>query len=123
MSLQHLKVAAVRQEVNEVISIIFEPVEGLTYKAGQFLTLSFTLNRKELRRSYSFYSSPVVDEPLAIAVKLVENGEISRFLHHQIAAGDIARRVGLSLHSETKRQKAVYANAFLALSALVNLCL
>ena len=89
MSLQQLKVAAVRQEVNEVISIIFEPVEGLTYKAGQFLTLSFTLNGKELRRSYSFYSSPVVDEPLAIAVKLVENGEISRFLHHQIAAGDV----------------------------------
>jgi len=89
MSLQQLKVATVRQEVNEVISIIFEPVEGLSYKAGQFLTLSFTINQRELRRSYSFYSSPVVDEPLAIAVKLVENGEISRFLHHQIAAGDI----------------------------------
>jgi ring-1,2-phenylacetyl-CoA epoxidase subunit PaaE len=86
-----LKVAAVKQEVNEVITITFEPKNGTmpSYKAGQFLTLVFQRNGKEVRRSYSAFSSPLVDEPLAIAVKLVENGEISRFLHHQISAGDV----------------------------------
>lgn len=91
MSLQQLKVTSVQQEVNEVISITLEPTAGgkPIYKAGQFLTLSFRIGEKELRRSYSAYSSPLVDEPLSIAVKLVENGEISRFLHHSLREGDI----------------------------------
>ncbi len=91
MSLQQLRVTDVQQEVNEIITIILEPVTGEKpiYKAGQFLTLVFSLNGKEIRRSYSAYSSPLVDEPLAIAVKLVENGELSRFLHRQLRAGDL----------------------------------
>ncbi|SOD18076.1 ferredoxin--NADP reductase [Pedobacter xixiisoli] len=91
MSLQQLKVTRVQQEVNEVITIILEPLAGEkpVFKAGQFLTLAFHLGNKELRRSYSAYSSPLVDEPLAIAVKLVENGEISRFLHHSLRQGDV----------------------------------
>jgi ring-1,2-phenylacetyl-CoA epoxidase subunit PaaE len=90
MSLQQLKVTKVRQEVNETISIILAPIDGIKpiFKAGQFLTLAFSVNGKELRRSYSAYSSPLVDEPLSIAVKLVENGEISRFLHHSLREGD-----------------------------------
>lgn len=88
---QKLEVATVTQQVNEVISITLRPLEGRRpiYKAGQFLTLVFSFQGKELRRSYSVYSSPLVDEPLAIAVKLVENGEISRFLHHQLRVGDM----------------------------------
>jgi ring-1,2-phenylacetyl-CoA epoxidase subunit PaaE len=53
------------------------------------LSLIFRNNNKELRRSYSFCSSPDVDETISIAVKLVENGEISRFIHHQLVAGDV----------------------------------
>ena len=91
MSLKTLKVIQVKQELNEVITIVMEPLDGAkpVYKAGQFLTLAFQLGSKELRRSYSAYSSPLVDEPLAIAVKLVENGEISRFLHHSLRVGDV----------------------------------
>ncbi|RYZ44530.1 MAG: ferredoxin--NADP reductase, partial [Sphingobacteriales bacterium] len=59
------------------------------YKAGQFLTLVFTIQNREVRRSYSLCSSPDVDEPLAIAIKRVENGEISRFLHHKTRVGDV----------------------------------
>ena len=90
MSLQKLRVIAVTKQPTEVIAINFETLEGetLRYKAGQFLSLVFQNNGKEQRRSYSFYSAPEVDEPIAIAVKLVENGEISRFIHHQISVGD-----------------------------------
>ncbi|MBB6238549.1 ring-1,2-phenylacetyl-CoA epoxidase subunit PaaE [Pedobacter sp. AK013] len=59
------------------------------YLAGQFLSLVFEGKHKEIRRSYSFNSSPDVDEPLAITVKRVENGEISRFLHHKTSVNDI----------------------------------
>lgn len=89
--MQQLKVTQVQQEVNEVITITLAPLTGEIpiFKAGQFLTLAFRIGNKELRRSYSAYSSPLVDEPISIAVKLVENGEISRFLHHSLRQGDI----------------------------------
>ena len=69
----------------------FEVLDGQRpqYKAGQFLTLVFNINGREIRRSYSLCSSPDVDEPLAIAIKRVDNGEISRFLHHKTRIGDI----------------------------------
>ncbi len=91
MSLQKLRVISVEKQAAEVLTINFETVNGvkLVYKAGQFLPLVFQVNGKELRRSYSFCSSPDIDEPITIAVKLVENGEISRFIHHQLSVGDI----------------------------------
>ena len=84
----------------EICDIIYQPNDNVTiafkdlsgqypkYKAGQFLTLSFTFGEREVRRSYSFSSSPDVDEPLAITVKRVDNGEISRLLHHKATVGD-----------------------------------
>ncbi len=91
MHLQKLRVISVDKQPAEVIKIQFETIDGekLSYSAGQFLTLVFQVNGKELRRSYSFCSSPDVDEPIAVAVKLVENGEISRFIHHQLGVGDV----------------------------------
>lgn len=91
MSLQKLRVISVVNQPTEVIKINFETLDGskLKYSAGQFITLVFQVNGKELRRSYSFCSSPAMDEPISIAVKLVENGDISRFMHHQLATGDI----------------------------------
>lgn len=53
------------------------------------MSLVFEGAHKEIRRSYSFNSSPDVDEPLAITVKRVENGEISRFLHHKTSVNDV----------------------------------
>ncbi|MBB5438058.1 ring-1,2-phenylacetyl-CoA epoxidase subunit PaaE [Pedobacter sp. AK017] len=79
----------------ETLIISFEPVDGIKpkYLAGQFLTLVFKVNGRELRRSYSLCSSPDVDEPLSIAIKRVENGEISRLLHHKTAVGDVLTAV------------------------------
>lgn len=95
MSLQQLRVIKVTKQPTEVIKIEFETLsnEAFFYEAGQFLTLVFDVNGKELRRSYSFCSSPHADEPIAIAVKLVENGEISRLMHHQLREGDIVQAV------------------------------
>ncbi len=91
MSNQQLRIIAIEKQPAEVVKISFEPINGqkLSYRAGQFLTLIFKANGKELRRSYSFCSSPDVDEPIAIAVKLIENGEISRFIHHQLMVNDL----------------------------------
>lgn len=85
------RITALSQQPGENVFIQLEPTDGIKppYEAGQFLTALFQVNGKEIRRSYSLCSSPDVDEPLSIAVKLVENGEISKNLHHKTAAGDI----------------------------------
>lgn len=76
---------------NNNISIQFEDISGRypIYKAGQFVTLCFLFGDREVRRSYSFSSSPDVNEPLEITVKRVDNGEISRLLHHKVVKDDI----------------------------------
>ncbi|UIR57938.1 ferredoxin--NADP reductase [Sphingobacterium sp. SRCM116780] len=86
-----LKIQNIIPRENHNVTINFEPISGSypSYKAGQFLTLSFEFGDREVRRSYSFSSSPDVDEPLSITVKRVENGEISRFLHHKIGPNDV----------------------------------
>lgn len=90
-NLYQLKVVNRIEQPGDNLTFEFESV-GKTfpkYKAGQFLSLIFHFGERELRRSYSFNSSPDCNEALSITVKRVENGEISRFLHHDIKIGDI----------------------------------
>lgn len=85
------KITDIIPRPNNNISIRFEDLGGEfpPYIAGQFLTLSFLFGDREVRRSYSFSSSPVVDEPYEITVKRVDNGEISRLLHHRTEVGEV----------------------------------
>ncbi|TKC07348.1 ferredoxin--NADP reductase [Pedobacter frigoris] len=90
MALMELRIEHMTYSAGETLVLTFEVLNGEKpqYLAGQFLTLVFNINGRELRRSYSLCSSPDVDEPLAIAIKRVENGEISRLLHHKTTVGD-----------------------------------
>lgn len=84
------RISDIIKQPNHNISIRFEDLSGAfpKYKAGQFLTLNFLFGDREVRRSYSFSSSPDIDEPYEITVKRVDNGEISRLLHHNMEIGD-----------------------------------
>jgi len=86
-----LRIDKIINQPGDNITFQFEDVEKNypEYLAGQFVSLVFQGQHKEVRRSYSFNSSPDVNEPLAITVKRVENGEISRFLHHKTAVNDV----------------------------------
>lgn len=86
-----LRVEKIEYSTSETVLLRFEVLNGEKphYKAGQFITLVFNIKGRELRRSYSLCSSPDADEPLAIAIKRVENGEISRLIHHNTVLGDI----------------------------------
>ncbi|VTQ02068.1 ferredoxin--NADP reductase [Sphingobacterium daejeonense] len=83
------RISEIIQQPNHNISIRFKDESGNfpAYKAGQFLTLAFEFGDREVRRSYSFSSSPFIDEPYEITVKRVDNGEISRLLHHRTEVG------------------------------------
>ena len=90
-STKELKIIAHQQETADNVVIKLEAADGkkITYLPGQFLVFTFIRNNKEIRRSYSICSSPYLDEPLTIAVKMVENGEITKFLHHKVGVGDV----------------------------------
>lgn len=86
-----LKITAVIKQPGDNVTFNFESLDNdiPKYQAGQFLSLIFHFGEREIRRSYSLNSSPDIDEPLSITVKRIENGEVSRFLHHQTGIGDI----------------------------------
>ncbi|HEX8334682.1 MAG TPA: 2Fe-2S iron-sulfur cluster-binding protein [Segetibacter sp.] len=62
--------------------------EKIAYKAGQFLTFILNLYGKEIRRSYSFGSTPGIDDELFITIKRIENGAVSRYFFEHIKEGD-----------------------------------
>lgn len=89
-----LKVEAIKWETTDTATFYFTETSGkkVKYVAGQFITLVFTHHDEEIRRSYSLSSSPD-EELLAITVKRIANGEISRFMLTKIKPGDIINAV------------------------------
>ncbi len=86
----HLRLRRVIPLTPEASTFAFETLDGtpLPYRPGQFLTLLVTVNGRELRRSYSFSSTPGIDPYPAITVKRVANGEVSRYLLTHWREGD-----------------------------------
>ncbi|GGH12844.1 ferredoxin--NADP reductase [Mucilaginibacter phyllosphaerae] len=88
--LLQLRVDGIKWELPDTATFYLVRAVGsnIVYKAGQFITLVFNHHNQEVRRSYSLSSSPD-DERLAITVKRVSNGEISRFLLTRVNVGDV----------------------------------
>lgn len=87
-----------------LVEVLLRPVP---YKAGQFITLIFNHHNQEVRRSYSLSSSPD-DDRLAITVKRVTNGEISRFMLTKVNVGDVlnvANPAGVFTPTEHQSEK------------------
>ena len=86
-----LKVAEVRRETEDTVSIAFEVPADLVadyhYHPGQYLTLRKELNGEDVRRSYSLCSAPYESE-WRVAVKHVDNGVFSGFANSELKAGD-----------------------------------
>lgn len=85
-----LRVETIKWETADTATFYLAEVAGkkINYTAGQFITLVFTHHDEEIRRSYSLSSSPD-EELLAITVKRIANGEISRFMLTKVKPGDI----------------------------------
>jgi ring-1,2-phenylacetyl-CoA epoxidase subunit PaaE len=84
-----LTVKEVIKETADAVQVVFEqPEKTLKYKSGQFLTLIFSLDGKEVRRAYSLCSSPESGENPAIAVKRVNQGLVSNHVVSNLKAGD-----------------------------------
>ena len=91
-----LRVAQVRPETDDTVSIAFEvPPElrdAYRFTQGQFLTIKAPVEGKDVRRSYSICCGVHdYDErgELRVAVKLVDDGVFSTWVHDTVAAGQM----------------------------------
>jgi ferredoxin-NADP reductase len=93
--LKALHISQIIQETPDVKTFVLQSREGpVNYKAGQYLTFVFDNNGHEIRRSYSLASSPLLHEPMAITIKRVPNGEISRPLFDHAKESDVLLTTG-----------------------------
>ncbi|MBY4898982.1 1,2-phenylacetyl-CoA epoxidase subunit PaaE [Cupriavidus sp. AU9028] len=89
-----LRVAQVRNETADTVSVAFDVPEGLRdayrFLPGQFLTLRARIGDSDVRRSYSICcASQDYDRhgELRIAVKRVDEGVFSNYLHDALEPG------------------------------------
>lgn len=87
-----LKISSIIRETADAVSIAFEVPDNLrstfSYEAGQYIIMVFQIDGKEVRRSYSFSSSPLDAKP-TIAVKRVPEGVVSPLLVDKVQEGDV----------------------------------
>lgn len=87
-----LTVSNIKKETPNSVSICFDIPENLkskfSFKAGQYITLKYFRDGKEVRRAYSISSSPKSGE-LRVGVKKVENGIFSSYANEQLKVGDV----------------------------------
>lgn len=89
---RELTVLEVVRETRDAVSLVFAaPEKPLVYKPGQFLTLIFQIDGKEVRRAYSLCSSPHVDLNPSVAVKRVEKGQVSSLIVDTVKEGQRIR--------------------------------
>ncbi len=86
------------RETHDTGSFVLRPEDAnISAVSGQFLTFLFeSFAGHEIRRSYSLSSSPELNEPLAVTIKRVPNGEISRLLLERYKEGDVLNTIGAS---------------------------
>ena len=75
------KTACIIRETAQAVTIIFATQgDPFSFKAGQFINLTLSVNGERISRSYSLSSAPEHDEHPAITVKAVAGGIMSNYI-------------------------------------------
>lgn len=80
---------AVRQETHDVKTFVFSaPAPRLfRYAPGQFITLDLEIGGQPVQRCYTLSSTPSRPDTVSITVKRVPGGQVSNWLHDNLAPG------------------------------------
>ena len=89
-----IRIREIHEEVQGFKTFVFEEGHNIQYESGQYLTLVTSQDNEEIRRSYSITSSPILNEPLSIGIKRIENGLFSRLLIDNAKVGDELTTIG-----------------------------
>lgn len=86
-----LKIAGIKQETNDAVTILFKQpgLKKIKYLPGQYLTLIFNINNRKYIRPYSFSSAPNIDQTLNITIKRVSGGIVSNHIADCLKIDDI----------------------------------
>lgn len=97
-SYYQLRIEKIITETKDAKTFVLQPLNSWQpdYKPGQFITLVFDTKHGEKRRSYSISSSSLLNEPLSITIKKVDNGEFSRQMLRHAKVGDVLSCSGIS---------------------------
>ncbi|MDA8693411.1 ferredoxin--NADP reductase [Saprospiraceae bacterium] len=85
-----LKVSIVRYETDPAVQIGFTipeaQKEAFKFDPGQYLTISLTIEGKQVRRAYSICSA-TQDPAISVLIKRVDGGLVSNYLNDQVKIG------------------------------------
>lgn len=85
-----LKVVNVKAETDQAVAVTLGVPTALKttfdFIAGQYLTVKFDIDGKEVRRAYSMCSSPL-EENITIGVKRVDKGLVSNHINDNVKVG------------------------------------
>ncbi len=86
-----LKIAKKQQLTKQAFALELEVAEELKslyhFRAGQYVTLKYHFNEKEIQNDYSFTSAPG-DDKLSLAIKINGEGSSTKFLFEHYQVGD-----------------------------------
>src|SRR5690242_7121348 len=110
-----LRIAEVRRETPDAVSIRFEIPEHLkqafVFKAGQHLTLRADLEGEDVRRNYSVCVAPSENE-IRIAIKQMMPGRFSAWANANLREGhqiEVLPPMGRFVAPESARDNSYYA--------------
>src|SRR5256885_11039779 len=111
-----LRIAEVRRETSDAVSICFEIPDHLkqafVFKAGQHLTLRADLDGEDVRRNYSVCAAPGENE-IRIAIKQMVPGRFSVWANANLREGqeiEVLPPMGRFVAPDLARENAYYAS-------------
>ena len=84
------KIVAQTRESRDSVTLLLQPNRHWQgFRAGQHLNISVEIDGIRVTRSYSLSDAPRTDGRIAITVKAIEGGKLSRYLCEQARVGDV----------------------------------
>jgi ring-1,2-phenylacetyl-CoA epoxidase subunit PaaE len=81
-----LSIKSIKRQTPKAVQVFFDIPQELKdefqFKPGQYITLSTTIDGKEIRRSYSICTTP--EEGLAVVVKAIKDGVFSNYVNTRL---------------------------------------
>ena len=98
MTPRRLRVAAIVRETADAVSVVLEDPTGspIHFAPGQFFTLHVRVGDEVLKRAYSASSSALDHQRVAVTVKRVHDGRVSRHVVGHLHEGDAVDVLGPS---------------------------
>jgi len=93
-----LRVVEVVRQTEQAVTLWLDNSgpDPIRFNPGQFLTLLPSIEGQKERRAYSLCSDPAEPDRVAVTVKRVAGGKVSRWINDNVRAGDVIRTLGPS---------------------------